>query len=133
MFEVNINNQIWTVMKKLILLSTFIFVIIVSAMTQSSITENVFRESVNRKVLRMQQSIGFDEQKAERLKVLELNYLLDVQKAETCFLCNSKKKIEKLKNKRDEDLQRVLSRDEYIKYLSIENNLINENNRLWLK
>lgn len=133
MFEVNINNQIWTVMKKLILLSTFIFVIIASAMTQSSITENVFRESVNRKVLRMQQSIGFDEQKAERLKVLELNYLLDVQKAETCFLCNSKKKIEKLKNKRDEDLQRVLSRDEYIKYLSIENNLINENNRLWLK
>lgn len=133
MFEVNINNQIWTVMKKLILLSTFIFVIIVSAMTQSSITENVFRESVNRKVLRIQQSIGFDEQKAEQLKVLELNYLLDIQKAETCFLCNSKKKIEKLKNKRDEDLQRVLSRDEYIKYLSIENNLINENNRLWLK
>lgn len=133
MFEVNINNQIWTVMKKFIILSTFIFVIIASAMTQSSITENVFRESVNRKVLRMQQSIGFDEQKAERLKVLELNYLLDVQKAETCFLCNSKKKIEKLKNKRDEDLQRVLSRDEYIKYLSIENNLINENNRLWLK
>lgn len=133
MFEVNINTQIWTVMKKFILLSTFIFVIIASAMTQSSITENVFRESVNRKVLRMQQSIGFDEQKAERLKVLELNYLLDVQKAETCFLCNSKKKIEKLKNKRDEDLQRVLSRDEYIKYLSIENNLINENNRLWLK
>jgi hypothetical protein len=132
-FEVNINTQIWTVMKKFILLSTFIFVIIASAMTQSSITENVFRESVNRKVLRMQQSIGFDEQKAERLKVLELNYLLDVQKAETCFLCNSKKKIEKLKNKRDEDLQRVLSRDEYIKYLSIENNLINENNRLWLK
>jgi len=132
-FEVNINNQIWTVMKKFIILSTFIFVIIASAMTQSSITENVFRESVNRKVLRMQQSIGFDEQKAERLKVLELNYLLDVQKAETCFLCNSKKKIEKLKNKRDEDLQRVLSRDEYIKYLSIENNLINENNRLWLK
>lgn len=120
-------------MKKFIILSTFIFVIIASAMTQSSITENVFRESVNRKVLRMQQSIGFDEQKAERLKVLELNYLLDVQKAETCFLCNSKKKIEKLKNKRDEDLQRVLSRDEYIKYLSIENNLINENNRLWLK
>ena len=133
MFEVNINTQIWTVMKKFILLSTFIFVIIASAMTQSSITENVFRESVNRKVLRMQQSIGFDEQKAERLKVLELNYLLDVQKAETGFLCNSKKKIEKLKNKRDEDLQRVLSRDEYIKYLSIENNLINENNRLWLK
>ena len=133
MFEVNINTQIWTVMKKFILLSTFIFVIIASAMTQSSITENVFRESVNRKVLRMQQSIGFDEQKAEQLKVLELNYLLDVQKAETCFLCNSKKKIEKLKNKRDEDLQRVLSRDEYIKYLSIENNLINENNRLWLK
>ena len=133
MFEVNINNQIWTVMKKFIILSTFIFVIIASAMTQSSITENVFRESVNRKVLRMQQSIGFDEQKAERLKVLELNYLLDVQKAETCFLCNSKKKIEKLKNKRDEDFQRVLSRDEYIKYLSIENNLINENNRLWLK
>mgnify|MGYP006924659027 CR=1 FL=1 len=133
MFEVNINNQIWTVMKKFIILSTFIFVIIASAMTQSSITENVFRESVNRKVLRMQQSIGFDEQKAEQLKVLELNYLLDVQKAETCFLCNSKKKIEKLKNKRDEDFQRVLSRDEYIKYLSIENNLINENNRLWLK
>jgi len=132
-FEVNINNQIWTVMKKFILLSTFIFVIIASAMTQSSITENVFRESVNRKVLRMQQSIGFDEQKAEQLKVLELNFLLDIQKAETCFLCNSKKKIEKLKNKRDEDLQHVLSRDEYIKYLSIENNLINENNRLWLK
>jgi len=120
-------------MKRFILLSTLLIAFIASSPAQSSITENVFRDSVSHKVLRMQKSIGFDEQKAEQLKVLELNYLLDVQKAETCFLCNSKKKIEKLNNKRVEELQRILSRDEFIKYQSIENNLLNENNRLWLK
>jgi hypothetical protein len=81
----------------------------------------------------MQKSIGFDNQKANQLKELELNFLLDVQKAETCFLCNSKKKIEKLKKRRDTELQSILSRDEYNKYQTIENNLLNENNRLWLK
>lgn len=120
-------------MKRFLLLSTLLIVFISSSMAQSSITENVFRDSVNHKVLRIQKSIGFDDQKAEQLKELELNFLLDVQKAETCFLCNSKRRIEKLKVRRDEELQRILSRDEFIKYQSIENNLLNENNRLWLK
>jgi hypothetical protein len=46
------------------------------------------------------------------------------QKAENCCLCNRKKRIERLKQKRDQELQRILSRDEYIQYDAVENERI---------
>lgn len=120
-------------MKKVILTSVILFtaLVVLSAQEKGIIAE-VLRNSVEQKVDSMQMIIGFEDEIAKQLKELELKYLFGVQKAETCFLCNTKKRIKKLQRTRDEKLQKILPRDLYIKYHSIENNLLNENNRLWL-
>ncbi|MCE5180024.1 MAG: hypothetical protein LLF81_12880 [Porphyromonadaceae bacterium] len=120
-------------MKRNTLLITMILAFITPSFSQTSITEKVFQESVENKVEEMQQLIGFDDQKAQELKEMELRFLLDIQKAETCFLCNSKKRIKKLQHIREARLQQILPRDQYVKYSSLENDLINKNNRLWLE
>lgn len=116
----------------------FTLVFIVVAFTTSlssqstSIIENVLRQSVEQKILTMQELIQFDDAKAIQLVHLEFAYLLDVQKVENCLFCNKKKRINTLQKNRDEKLQEILDRDQYIKYISIENNLINKENILWL-
>lgn len=100
---------------------------------QSSIIENILINSVEEKVNTLQKLIGFDDEQAQQLRETELNFLQKVNKAEHCFLCNTKKRVEKLKQERDEKLQTILERDQYIKFHSIENNLLNENNQLWLR
>lgn len=91
---------------------------------QPSIIENVLANSVEKKISSMQELIGFDDLQAQQLKHMELNFLLEVNKAERCFLCNKKKRIEKLKQKRDAELQKILKRDEYIQYDAIDNERI---------
>ncbi len=120
-------------MKKNIMLALFLLVVIGVSAQQKSIIDEVFIKSVEKKVASLQKSIGFDDAKAEQLKEIEYTYLQEVNKAEHCFLCNKSKRIKKLANKRDADLQVVLERDQYIKYQSIDNNLLNENNQLWLE
>lgn len=105
----------------------------ITSAQENGIIKEILRESVDRKVTSMQESIGFDDDKAKQLKEMELKYLLDVQKAETCFLCSTKRRIRKLQSAREEKLQQILPRDQYIKYHSIENDLLNEDNRLWLQ
>ena len=104
-------------MKKLGLLLTALIVIAAIAPAQKAgIIADVLKKSTEEKVARMQELIGFDDNKARQLNELEYTFLLDVQKAESCCLCNRKKRIEKLKKKRDQDLQQILTRVEYIKY-----------------
>lgn len=100
---------------------------------QSSIIENVLINSVDEKVNTLQKLIGFDDEQAQQLRETELNFLQEVNKAEHCFLCNKQKRIEKLKRERDTKLQTILERDQYIKYDAVENDLLNEDNRLWLR
>lgn len=120
-------------MKKIILILGILFVAVATSNAQEKgIIAEVFRNSVEQKVDSMQKSIGFDNEIALKLKELELKYLFDVQKAETCFLCNTSKRIKKLQSAREVKLQEILPRDQYMKYHSIENNLLNEDNRLWL-
>lgn len=69
----------------------------------------------------MQEIIGFSDEQAELLKEVEFNFLIDVNKAEHCFLCKKQKRIEKLKKERDALLQKILERHQYIKYDAIEN------------
>ena len=64
----------------------------------------------------MQKLIGFDDAQSKRLADLEFKFLIDVQKAENCCWCNKKKRVEKLKQRRDTELQEILSRNDYIKY-----------------
>lgn|SRR5690554_4073014 len=121
-------------MRKIILTSVLIFTaLLVSSAQEKGIIAEVLRNSVECKVDSMQELIGFDDDKAKQLKDMELQYLLDVQKAETCFLCSTKRRIKKLQSAREERLQEILSRDQYVKYHSIENELLNEDNRLWLQ
>lgn len=120
-------------MKRNILLITMILAFTTTSNSQTSITESVFQESVENKVENMQQLIGFDNQTAQQIRDIELIFLLEVNKAEHCLLCRKQKRIEKLKKSRDEQLQKILPRDQYIKYNAIENDLLNEHNRLWLE
>lgn len=91
---------------------------------KQSIINDVLEQTVIDKVLKMQEIIGFNDNQAAKLKSAEFDYLINVRKAENCFLCSKKKRINKLKQARDKQLQEILERDEYIKYSAIENNLI---------
>lgn len=97
---------------------------------QPSIIENVLVSSVEEKVASLQELVGFDDAQAQQLRAMELNFLLEVNKAEHCFLCNKQKRIEKLKQKRDTNLQQILTRDQYIKYDAIENERVKKH-PLW--
>ena len=119
-------------MKRNTLLITMILAFITPSFSQTSITEKVFQESVENKVEEMQQLIGFDNQTAQQIREIELIFLLEVNKAEHCLLCRKQKRIEKLKKSRDEQLQKILPRDQYIKYDAIENERIKKQ-PLWAK
>ena len=105
-------------MKKFILTLGILFAVAVSTSTaqEKGIIAEVLRNSVEQKVDSMQKLIGFEDEIALKLKELELKYLFDVQKAEICFLCSSKRRITKLKEARDKQLQEILTRKEYIEY-----------------
>ena len=111
-------------MRNKILLFTALFAFIFNASAQNSIVTDVFKEFVENKVERMQPLIGFDNNQADELKELELNFLHDVNAAENFFLCNTKKRIKKLNRERDKRLQQILTREQYIKYNAIDNNLL---------
>lgn len=117
----------WGVVLALLLALTCI-----ASAQETGIIADLLERSAKEKVARMQQLIGFDNDKANQLCKLETTFLLEVWKVETCSLCNRKKRVGKLKTKREADLQKILSRDEYIKYQSLENELLNENVPVWL-
>ena len=96
----------------------------------TNIINNVLKKSADDKVERMQQLIGFDDAQANQLKTLEYTFLLDVRKAEKCCFCNKKKRVEKLKTKRATDLQKILTREQFIKYDAVENERIKKH-PLW--
>lgn len=121
-------------MKKIIITLGILFAAVaISTAQEKGIIADVLRNSIEHKVESMQKLIGFDDEIALELKELELKYLLDVQKAETCFLCNTSRRIKKLQSAREDKLQEILPRNQYIKYHSIENNLLNKDNQLWLR
>ena len=91
---------------------------------KSTIIKDILTEHVSQNVEKMQHLINFSDAQREQLQELELIFLLDVQKAENCTCCNSQKKVEKLKVKREQNLQKILTREQFIKYDAIENNRI---------
>ena len=91
---------------------------------KSTIINDILTEHVSQKVEQMQHLIKFSDEQSNRLKELELNFLLDVQKAENCICCNTKKKVEKLKINREQNLQKILTREQFIKYDLVEKNRI---------
>ncbi|WP_294081763.1 hypothetical protein [Proteiniphilum sp. UBA5384] len=119
-------------MKKILVLGLLLLAVTGLSAQQSSIIENVLVSSVETKVASMQKLIGFDDAQAEKLMEMELHFLKEVNKTENCFLCRKQKRIEKLKQKRDTELQKILERDQYIKYDAIENDRVKKQS-LWLQ
>ena len=113
-------------MKKKIILFTSLFVFALIATAQESIVKEVFEQFVEDKVSSMQEVIDINDEQANKLKELELNFLMDVNSAENCFWCNSKKRIKKLNRIRNKNLQEILTQEQYIKYNVIDNKLINK-------
>lgn len=111
-------------MKKKLLILTAFLAYILQASAQQSVVKEVFEQFATDKIERMQTLIGFDDDQANQLKELELNFLLDVNDAENCFWCRTKKRVEKLKVKKQEKLKEILSHDQFIKYDALENNKI---------
>ncbi len=103
-------------MRKIFLLFTPLFAFILNVSAQDSIINDVFEQFVENKIASIQKVIPITEKQSVRLKEVELNFLLDVNAAENCFLCRTKHRIKKLKLKKEEQLKEILSLDEYIKY-----------------
>lgn len=111
-------------MKRIAFIMVLFSLVFVSNSQNSSIIKNVLEQRVEQKVSLAQELIKFDDVKADKLKSIEIDYLFSVQKVEKCFLCNKKKRLSKLREKRDSQLQEILEREQYIKYLSFENKSI---------
>lgn len=112
-------------MKRILLFSSlFLMSILVFSAEKSTIIQDVLNEYVTQKVNSMQDFIHFSDSQADQLKVLELNFLLKVQKAENCKWCNSEKKMKKLKIQRINDMQKILTREQYLKYDALERDKI---------
>ncbi|NLO70916.1 MAG: hypothetical protein GX102_08295 [Porphyromonadaceae bacterium] len=117
-------------MKRILLLSTLFLICFVSVKSEkSAIIQNILKDHVAQQVEKRQNLIKFTNAQAIELKDLELKYLLNVQRAENCRCCNTKKRVAKLRAKRDEDLQKILTREQYIKYDAIDRNTIIMNPR----
>lgn len=104
-------------MKQTLLLSVlFIFSFSAVKSEKSTIIYDILNSYVIQKVEKMQELVKFSDVQANQLKKMELDYLLDIQKAENCKCCNTKKRVEKLKKNRDAKLQQILTREQYVKY-----------------
>ena len=119
-------------MKKKILLITALFAFILNTSAQQSVVKDVFVKFVENKISSMQKVIDITDAQAVKLKEVELKYLLDVNSAENCFWCNTKKRIEKLNTKKEEQLKEILSLDQYIKYDALKNNKI-KRHPIWMR
>lgn len=95
-----------------------------NASAQDSIIKDVFEKFVEDKILSMQKVIDITDDQVKLLKEVELNFLLDVNSAENCWWCNKKKKVEKLKSRKEQQLKEILRLDQYIKYDALENRKI---------
>lgn len=118
--------------RSILFLILFTAFIAVSSAQQSGIIADVLRKYTEHKVASMQKLLQFDDAKAEQLFEVEFDYLIEVRKVEGCTFCNKKKRIEKLQENRDKNLQIILDRDQYIKYDAIENERL-EKQPLWAK
>lgn len=105
-------------MKRIIL---FVIIVLSSSaflfsQQREQIIIDAFKIGIDAKVSELQEQIKFSDEQADKIKKIELDFLLGVQKSYKCFLCNKRKRVEKLKQVRDESLQKALTRGQYIRY-----------------
>ena len=118
-------------MKRILLISSlFLVCSLVFPAEKSTVIKDILKDHAFQKVEYAQKLIKFTESQASELMDLEYKYLLDVQTAENSCWCNSVKKIARLKDKKLKVVEKILSRDEYIKYKAIDNKEIKKH-PLW--
>ena len=112
-------------MKKSLLLSLalFGFATAIFAQNPTNIITDALQRSAEAKVQEMQQLIRFDDNQAEQLKTMQFQFLLDVRRAENRTF-RSRRNIERLQRERDAALQQILTREQYIRWNAVENNII---------
>lgn len=113
------------------MLFTVLFAFILNASAQKSIISDVFEKFVEDKISSMQEVIDIDDEQAKQLKEVELNFLLEVNSAENCWWCNTKKRIEKLETKKEEQLKEIMRLDQFIKYDAIDKKKIKKH-PIWM-
>jgi len=111
-------------MKKIFLLSLTLFAFAIVTFAQSNIITDALQRSAQAKVQEMQQLIHFDNNQANQLQTMQFQFLLNVRNAENRTFSNSRRRIERLQRERDTALQQILTREQYIKWNAIENNII---------
>lgn len=106
-------------MKRIILTSFVLvaFAALLSAQSSKQILQEALREGVEAKVTQLQEQIHFTDKQADQIKEIEMEFLTSIQKAEKCFMCSKKKKVAKLEQQREERLQKIMTRGQYIRYL----------------
>ena len=112
--------------KNLFLLFALLFVAATFAQNPANIISDALQRSAQSKVQEMQQLIRFNDYQANQLKTVQFQFLLDVRNAENCTFCNSRRRIERLKQQRDAALQQILTREQYIKWNAVENDIIQD-------
>ncbi|MFV0391086.1 MAG: hypothetical protein ACK5KP_04255 [Paludibacteraceae bacterium] len=118
-------------MKRFLLLSTIALTCLsLFSAEKTSVVKDVFKAHAIQQVEYAQKLIRFTDAHAKQLVELEYQFLLDSQKAENCCICNSAKKIEKLKVDKYKKIEVILPKDEYIKYKAIDNKEI-KRHPLW--
>lgn len=112
-------------MKKIILLAITLLLGSYSAYSQqTSVISDIFSHYTHQKVAERQKLILFDNAQAAQLEAMEYQYLLDLQKAETGCRCRAQKRTEKLNRLRDLNLQKILTREQYLKYEALDKDKI---------
>lgn len=88
------------------------------------IDKELLKRKATEKVQKMQSVIRFDDKKAKRLTAVEYKFSLGIEKAMQPKKGDSAEKIEKMIQKRDRSVQKILSDVEYLKYNAIDNDRI---------
>lgn len=122
---ITINKQI--MIMKVTRIATMLMFMLLMAMASNiraeGEIERALKQSVEYKVEKYKGIIGFSDEKAEYVKEIELKYLMGIYNVEKRAVFNKSKKIKQIKAQRDYSLQKILERDEYIKYNSLDNEL----------
>lgn len=84
------------------------------------IIESILIEHVDLKVEKVQKNLQLSDFEVREIKKIELECLQKIQKLESRKRCNLQKRTQKLVIERDERLKKILSHENFLKYLIIE-------------
>ncbi|HPT42693.1 MAG TPA: hypothetical protein PLH52_02500 [Paludibacteraceae bacterium] len=120
------NNKKNATMIKKIILSTIILLsgFTIAGTQQQSVIREILSRTASGKVTEMQKFIHFDDVQARQLEIIEYQYLLNMQKAETGCRCRIQKRTDIYNRQRDIELQKILTREQYLKYDALDKDKI---------